>query len=139
MKRIIILLCCLAFMSAGCGESAVGPFVAGLGTGMVVKVNEANKAVEKISANIDILNEKSKELETIIAGDPVVLANVLDPNLGDSLTEFIVNVKELAAKADEFKEESGKVDWERLLMSIGIGILGGGTGVNIFKNRKNNS
>jgi hypothetical protein len=64
------------------------------------------------------------------------LERAVDPTLKNNLDEFVVNVRGLAARADEFKTDEGKVDWERIIL---VGLLSGsgsGIGVNLWKNRR---
>ena len=59
----------------------------------------------------------------IVASAPIYSG--VDPNL-------VAEVEELADKIGEVKD----IDWERVALVGLLGIFGGGTGVNLFKNRK---
>lgn len=135
--RILVIVVMVAMLCiAGCGGDPLANFAAGFGSGVVVAVNKANVAVEELNENIAAVNEASAELEALLENDPMLLVNTLDPNLSNTLDQFMVNLKALEARAEEFKDEKGKIDWERIISVLAIGVLGGGSGVNIFKNRK---
>ena len=127
MKKKMIMVIVLLVLVSGCGQPALD-FAAGFGTGVVAKLNEANKAMEVLNADIGKLNEKSKELEILIGKDPTILVNAIDPNLGGVITEFMVNLKGLESRAREFRDEEGEIDWERLMMIAGISLFGGWNG-----------
>ena len=136
MKKVIMVIMVIASLClvSGCGQPALD-FAAGFGTGVVAKLNEANKAMEALDADIGKLNERSKELEILIEKDPIILANALDPNLGGVITEFMVNLKGLESSAREFEDKEGEVDWERLLMAAGISLFGGWNGKRFLTDR----
>ena len=133
--RLSLLAMVVLVSLAGCGQPAA-EFAAGLGTGMAVKMAEANRAMKSIDEGVAALNAKARELEVLIEKDPAVLVNTLDPNLGGELTDFLLNVKGMSARAAEFKDEKGRIDWERLILVAAISIFGGGTATNIYKNSK---
>lgn len=123
---VVIMVIFLISLS-GCGNPAtdVG---AGFGAGVVTTLNQANAAMEKVNKDIAALNDKSKEIETLLAKDPQVLVNALDPNLGAEIAKLIANAKTIQATGKE-------VDWTSILIAV-TSILGGGSAVNIWKNRK---
>jgi len=132
MKVLLVTLCLGLLFLTGCEEG----FIAGVGTGLAVKVDQANKAAKALDANIEAVNEKAKELEILIKTDPMNAVAIADPNLKTNLDEFIGTLNSLASKAEEFQTEEGKIDWERVIYASIIGLFGGGTAVNLYKNRK---
>jgi len=116
---------------SGCGEE----FIAGVGTGLAVKVNEANKVMIQLDKDIAILNEKSKELSILIKADPINVIEAVDPNLKKEVDIFIGTLNGLVSRAEEFKDKDGKISWTQVICASVISIFGGGTAVNLFKNR----
>ena len=135
MKKSIYILTVLVllsmFMWTGCTE-----YAAGVGTGLTVQITQANKEMARLEDNIETLSEKSEELEIILASDPIDVISAFDPNLGNSINTFMHNLGELKIQADKFRDEKGKVDWEKTLGLLIIGLFSGGTGVNLYKNKK---
>ena len=135
MKMLVssVAIAILLFV-AGCGEP-LADFAAGLGTGLVVRMGEANKAMESLDNSIAAAKEKAAEIEILIEKDPSLLVNEIDPNLGNELQKFLINIKGIEAHAKEFTDEKGKVNWLAVALAV-IGIFGGGTATNIYKNSK---
>jgi hypothetical protein len=128
--KTLIIVCALIIGLSGCSAgSPAENFLAGFGTAVAVKLNEGNEAMKFLDEKIEAMNAAGTEME-VLSDNPVALVTAIDPNLGTALNEFIVNAKSLAAKAETFKDEKGKIDWDKIVWSL----LVGGTGVNIFKN-----
>ena len=134
MKYLIPILACL--MLAGCGEE----FAAGVGTGLLVNVQKANEVAAELAANTEVLAAKNREikafLNVIAKSDPLVVAGLLDPELKSEIDKFIANLYYLKEDAETFKDEKGKVDWVNIGLTLLLGGYTGGTGVNLYKNRK---
>ena len=130
MKWLVISV--LFLFVAGCGEKAT----VGFGAGLLIGVERANAEMKRLDANIDILAEKSGEVEAVIESGLLNIIGVIDPNLKDGIDGFVVNLRNLKADAEKFEDEKGKVDWERIIYTSLLGIFSGGTGVNLYKNRK---
>jgi len=136
MKKTILICVLMLVVLAGCSAgSPVENFLGGTIVGLTAKVEEANVVMKAADENIDALKEKSDavgekttELKVLLK-DPIALANAIDPNLGAALNHFMVNAKSLA-------EKGKSVDWERLLMAIGLTAFTSGTGVKLYKDRK---
>jgi hypothetical protein len=137
MKKLILTIMLLGLVS-GCGQP-LADFAAGFGSGVALKLNEANRAMDALGKDIAELNKKAGEIDVLIEKDPLVLVNALDPNLGGELTKFLLNVKALEGKYDEFKDEKGRVDWERLLMVAGLSLFGGWNGKRAFFKKGNSA
>lgn len=134
MKIIAMMfLSVLSIGLFGCTEGAI--FGGGLATGLSVKLNEANAAMVNLDKEVTALNDKAKEISVIVKSDPMTIAGAIDPNLKPAMDAFIVNAKSLAEKAEQFKDEKGDIDWLQVALFSVIGLFGGGTGVNLYKNR----
>jgi len=134
-KVFLAVIFLLVVLGTGCSEPMAN-FSAGFATGAITKINQANDAMAQINSNITALNEKSQEIQVLIKKDPAALAGTIDPNLGNALDYFTANLRTLEANAQQFKNDKGKIDWERMIYAAIIGVFGGGTGVNLIKNRK---
>ena len=132
-KVVIVML--LAVVLSGCGQP-LADFAAGVGTGVAVKLGEANRAMELLDENVEALNEKAAELEVLIEQDPVRIVNAFDPNLGGELAEFLVNIKGLEARAGAFKDDKDRIDWERLLLTAALTAFGGWNGSRLVNKKK---
>lgn len=130
MKTRILTICLVLLACAGCGEE----FGAGFGTGVAVSVDRFNKEIVRYSDNLSNLSKASDEMETVIKAHPTAIANMIEPGLGDRIDEAVVNLKNLADKAEEFKDKEGDFDWWKIGSALAI-LLTGGTAVNITKNR----
>ena len=132
MKMLCVTMLLGLLFLAGCSE----PFAAGVATGITAKIVEANVAMSQLDKDVAALQAKSKELSAVIQADPMTIVGAVDPNLRTGLEEFVVNAKALADRAEDFKTQEGKVDWERIILIGLLGIFGGGTGVNLYKGKK---
>lgn len=151
MKKTM-LICALLMLgvSAGCSTE----FAAGVGTGLVAALNETNKTIVGLKEQAQDVNEITIELAEETADlkayvearikrykkHPELMLELLDPNLAVAVAELKDNLTDLKTEAktmvDNFKDAEGKIDWERYASALLIGIFGGGTGVNLYKNRK---
>ena len=130
MKTVCVAMLLGLLFLAGCNE----PFAVGVATGITAKIVEANVAMSQLDKDVAALQAKSKELSAVIKADPMTIVGAVDPNLKPAVEAFVVNAKALADRAEDFKTQKGKVDWERIILIGLLGIFGGGTGVNLYKN-----
>jgi len=114
MKWIMIVLPCFLFIG-GCGEE----FAAGFGTGAVSMAKMSNDAQDKFIKAVNELNAETVRLNAEIgAVKDIDIKTFVKP-------ETIAAIESLKA------QEKDPTLWIAL-----ASILLGGTGVNIFKNRK---
>lgn len=131
MKIIILTICMtLIFMLAGCSD----PFLQGAVTGATATavalnnaVSEANMTLDGLNANIAIANDAAGDLGDL-SDDPMALVTTINPELGNSIATLLANLEALEDKAGEF--DADKLGWAGLMLLLG------GSGVNIYKNRK---
>ncbi len=144
MKKLllaIVLLVVLASSLTGCSsEVATSEFLVGLGAGLVATANKVNEVTAETNAKMKTVIEGTDKMEADYAAfaaevgdDPIALLGIIDPNLAIGVNEFMVNAEGLAAKAEEFRDEKGKIDPERIGWLLAT-LFGGGSLVNIFKN-----
>jgi hypothetical protein len=141
---MILTVCMMVGMlatGAGCGEGELISYAAGFGTGVVTTINQANEAMENVKAQTVELNEQAKAMQEkveyykeVAKTDPMKLAAELDPQLSPAINRLVTNIEDVQGEIDAWKDDQGKIDWERMIYALLIGGFGGGTGVNLFKN-----
>lgn len=128
MKNWIITVCVLVCVTvAGCGEpttAAGGGFIAG----WTVAMKQANDATENLLAAATEANMTAEQLRELAKENPVAMVAAVDPNLGVEVARLIGNI-------EAAKEQGGDVDWLTVALAA-LGLFGGGTAVNLYKNRK---
>ncbi len=133
MKTVVMtMMVCVVVMLAGCEE-----FLLGVGSGMAVAVDSANRETIKVKEYTAIMAEKSKEMEIVIETireDPMAFVAAVNPELKTGMDVFMANLEEIKENAIIYKEESGEIDWAMILGGLGFSALGGGNIVNMFKN-----
>ena len=136
MKKWILVISLL--FVAGCG-SDVAIFADGVITGLAIETDNANKAIDEISENVEAAKKLNAELEIAletVKDNPLAAVGMVEPNMPAKIIALTENLKELEAKAEEFKDEEGKVEWQSIITMLLLGGFSGGTGVNLYKNRK---
>lgn len=135
----MILTIMLTVLLSGCG-SEVATFASGFGTGATAAIIEANETIEGLQADVAVIQAKRDELkaqvetvETIIKADPQVFLNTVDPKLGAEFNKLIIESKALVDAGKEIAIKEGKFDWTSLAWVL-LAAMGGGTGVNLYKN-----
>jgi len=99
-------------------------------------IKEANNALINLNTSLAALEKESAEIEQHIQDiqdNPTLLIATIDPNLYTELQTLKTNIEELKDKIEPIKDDNDKL--LSLLLTLGIGIFGGGTGVNLYKNK----
>ena len=142
MKHWKWILIIVALCFVGCTPAEQG-FVAGMGVGVNTALDNTNQAMDEMNTFTDEMIKTNAEnrirmeaIKEIVENDPMMALAIIDPNLKAGIDETIVKFKEIGAKAEAFADEKGKVDWADLGENLLLGLLLGGSGVNIYKNRK---
>lgn len=138
MRTIITIAITVAFLFiAGCGDAFTSGVITGATTVTAVladKTDEVNTHLDKLNAAYDKADDTADTVNAL-SNNPIGLISYINPELGNNVAKLMANLEMMGEKADEFKDEEGKVDWERLIMYGMLGVFGGGTATNVVKNR----
>ncbi len=111
MKKLILLLLAVC-LCAGCTEPQVAATTASLATWVVLAENVQDDLVETVNRGV----ARKKELDEKIAESDGLI--IIRPETIEALNQL--------------RDKKGKIDWT----TLALGLFGGGTATNIFKNRK---
>lgn len=128
MKAKVLVCVLAALLCAGCEE----PLAAISGTAVIVALDRSNKALVRANEAAEALNARAEEMEAVIKNNPLAVVGYFDPNLQTEVEKAVTDAKNIVANA---KDEEGKFDWWKAGTALAI-LLTGGTGVNLYKNRK---
>ncbi len=140
MIKKITLCVLLALFAGGCGDA----FTNGAITGATAVSAVLADKTEEVNTHLDSLNAAYAKADDVadtvnaLANNPIGLISYIDPELGNNIAGFMANLKMMGDKADEFKDEEGKVDWERLIMAVTLGGFGTGVATNAVNKRNGN-
>ena len=137
MKYFTTITMLAILFIAGCGDAFTTGVITGATTATAVladKTGEVNNHLDNLNAAYANADDTADTVNAL-SDNPVGLISYINPELGNNVAMLLANIEMAGEKIDNFKDEEGKVDWERLIMAIMLGGFGGGTATNVIKNR----